>query len=131
MILCSGCFDGVHAGHVAYLQAASRLCYEGERLLVAVAPDAYIFGVKGHFPHWSQIDRELTVHALKGVDRTCVHSDAGVADIILAKRPRLFVKGADWRDQLEPDVLAACQAAGTSILFVALRDTPHTHEALV
>lgn len=130
MVLCSGVFDGLHAGHVAYLQAAARLCQDGERLMVAVAPDAYVVQHKHRQPRWSAADRVMTVRALKIVDAVRLHGDAGVEDVILASTPRLFVKAEDWKDRLTVEVLAACSARGTSILFIPERATPHTSEAI-
>ena len=130
MVLCSGCFDGLHAGHVRYLQAASRLCRDGESLVVAVAPDLYIRRYKQREPRWSCADRMETVLALGMVDRVVVHGDDGAAGVIRAERPRLFVKGSDWRDRyrLFPEILYACHAVDADIFTV---DTPgvHTSEA--
>ena len=127
MILCSGVFDGLHAGHVAYLrEAAKRL--DGDALVVAVAPDDYVRRHKGREPRWPLSDRLLTVDALGLVDRVIAHGVDGVEDVILAYRPRLFVKAEDWKDRLTDAVLGACFASGTSILFVPERATKHTRE---
>lgn len=127
MILCSGAFDGLHAGHVRYLQAARRLA-SGETLSVAVAPDAYIAKAKARYPYWPQTDRLHTVFALGCVDSVIAQASTSVAAVIRDYRPRVFVKGPDWRGKLPEDVLAACQETGTVIQFV---NTPgrHTREA--
>ncbi|KOR30401.1 hypothetical protein TI05_14060, partial [Achromatium sp. WMS3] len=44
MLLTNGCFDILHAGHVAYLQDASRL---GDRLIVAINTDKTVRDLKG------------------------------------------------------------------------------------
>ena len=135
MILCSGCFDGLHAGHVRYLQAAyDRRVeslphhYGGEGLVVALASDAYIRRVKRREPRWSYAERMETLLALVMVDEVVEHSEVGVADVILATRPRVFVKGHDWMGGLRDDVRDACEAVGAQIVFV---NTPakHTSEA--
>ena len=123
VILASGTFDGVHSGHVRYLRAA-RLLAKGEFLRVAVAPDVYIRTEKHREPYWSQSDRAETVLALGCVDCVTQHPEPSVAQLIRDLRPRLFVKGQDWRGKLPEDVLAACQAVGTEIVFV---DTPGKH----
>ena len=39
VVLCHGCFDLMHPGHIKYLQAAKSM---GDRLVVTVTPDAYV-----------------------------------------------------------------------------------------
>jgi bifunctional ADP-heptose synthase (sugar kinase/adenylyltransferase) len=136
MILCSGCFDGLHAGHVAYLQAAAQQLWpsrpselKAERLTVAVAPDAYIRQVKEREPRWSVVDRVAVLQALDLVDQVLVHGESGVEDVIRELQPRLFVKAEDWRDRLTPAVLDACREAHTSILFVPEYPAAHTSQA--
>lgn len=135
MILCSGCFDGLHAGHVAYLQAAARQLspspaseLKSERLVVAIAPDAYIRQVKQREPHWPAEDRATVVAHLRMVNSVVSHGETGVEDVIAALKPRLFVKAEDWRDRLTPAVLEACKEAHTSILFVPEVHTTHTSQ---
>lgn len=117
MILCSGAFDGLHAGHVRYLQAARRLS-TGETLTVAVAPDSYIRSAKKRAPYWPQADRLQTVYALGCVDAVIPQREDSVAQVIRDYRPRVFVKGPDWRGELPADVLQACQDVGTDVQIV-------------
>ena len=116
MILVSGCFDGVHAGHVRYLEAAAAVD-PMHKLIVAIAPDAYVLTHKKQL-RWCWTDRIAVVTALKVVDGYLVHDDESVASVITALRPRYFVKGEDWATCLPADVLAACQDTGTEIRFV-------------
>ena len=124
MILASGCFDGLHAGHVDYLSAAKSLCGHDELLGVAVAPDSYIRTYKGREPYWPQDQRARTVRALQDVDAVILHQTPSVAGVIRDIKPRLFVKGPDWDGRLPEDVTMACEAVGTSIAFL---ETPGTH----
>lgn len=124
MILCSGAFDGLHGGHVAYLEAAKSLCDEDEMLVCAVAPDRYITTAKGRIPLWSQPDRLRTVTAVGVVDAAVAQVDASVAGLIRHYKPRLFVKGVDWQECLPEDVMRACDETGTAIAYV---ETPGTH----
>ena len=127
MILASGCFDGLHAGHVRYLQRA-RAIDPTQTLKVAIAPDTYIRFVKRREPFWPQADRAATVFALGCVDDVILQAEDSVAATIRAQHPRWFVKGPDWRGLLMPDILEACQAVGCEIAFT---ETPgrHTREA--
>lgn len=117
MILCSGCFDGIHAGHAAYLLAARRLSAEyGSDVAVAVAPDAYIVDQKGRRPRWTQAQR---VSALRVTGlRILSQAEPSVAETIRRERPTLFVKGLDWAGVLPLDVQQACRDVGALVVFV-------------
>lgn len=123
MILASGAFDGLHSGHVAYLEAAKALAPD-DPLWVAVAPDTYIQREKARAARWSQQDRADTVAALRVVDCVVLQEAASVADTIRETQPRLFVKGEDWCGRIPPDVAAACVEVGAQLSFV---DTDRTH----
>lgn len=124
MVLCSGAFDGLHAGHVLYLEAAKQLCRTDELLVCAIAPDAYILNQKQRLPRWPQHDRLRTVTALGVVDAAVSQAAPSVAPLIRDYRPRLFVKGEDWKTRLPEDVMAACDEVGTAIAYV---ETPGRH----
>ena len=128
MILASGCFDGLHAGHVAYLEAARALCEHEEVLVVAIAPDHYIEKAKGRVPYWTQEARRQTVSAVCYVDAAIGQTSTSVCQTIRDFRPRIFVKGPDWQDALPEAITLACQQTGTAIAFVQTPGT-HTHEA--
>ena len=123
MILCSGAFDGLHAGHVAYLYAAAALS-PSEPLVVAVAPDAYIRQAKRRAPRWSQSERAETVAAIRGVSKTVLHDEPSIAATIRRLEPALVVKGIDWVDRVPRDVAQAIVDIGASLAFV---DCERTH----
>ena len=124
MILCSGAFDGLHAGHIRYLEAAKQLCLEGEELWCAVAPDSYIRQTKQREPHWSQTERLATVCALRLVDYGWSQRSETIAALVRFVAPRLVVKGEDWIDRVPTDVIKACDEIGCEIRFV---HTPGRH----
>lgn len=129
MILTSGCFDGLHAGHIRFFDAAAALGLNGCRwVAVAVAPDDYIRRMKGREPYWSQEERGDALAGLKRVNLVIHQTGDTPVDAIRHFRPRLFVKGEDWRGRLPTDIVDACMDVGTEIVFV---DTPgkHTSEA--
>jgi D-beta-D-heptose 7-phosphate kinase/D-beta-D-heptose 1-phosphate adenosyltransferase len=131
VILCSGCFDGLHAGHVAYLEAAAALRFGDERLMVAVACDDYIRRVKHREPSFDLSMRMRTVAGLRAVDDVGDHGPAGAAYVIRAVRPRLFVKGQDWKlNGLAPDVIDACIDVGCRVLYVNTEIGRHTSDAV-
>ena len=128
MVLCSGKFDGLHAGHVAYLEAAKSFCEPGEELWVSVAPDSYIRETCGREPYWPQADRARTVAGLRVVHRVLAQADASIDRTIRRTVPRLLVKGIDWKDKLPAEVEAACLLMQTAIVFTAT-DGRHVSQA--
>ena len=126
MILASGAFDGLHAGHIRYLHAAAAI-NPALPLVVAVAPDSYILS-KGRAVGWSQKERAIAVQGIARVPSTIQHSPDSVAALFREHRVTLFVKGMDWWGKLPADVVEACRANGAAIVFV---QTPgrHTSEA--
>lgn len=119
MILVSGCFDSLHAGHIRYLTEAAKFKRHGqEHLVVAVAPDDYLVNVKHREPLWSLADRRLVISHLDMVDTIVTHGPASVASAIDELKPRLFIKGSDWEGHLPDDVIASCKAFQVEIAFV-------------
>jgi len=129
-VLASGCFDGIHLGHLRYLDAARALCRVGEPFLVAVACDNYVIRAKGHRPRFT-LDERLEALTRCGVaDAVISHGPSGAADAIRFVRPRLFVKGRDWMRCLPADVQEACGDVGTVIELVNSGIAKHTSDAL-
>jgi cytidyltransferase-like protein len=107
-----GGFDPLHAGHVAYFRAAAAL---GAPVLCNLAPDAYV--ARKHPPLLAQPDRAAVIDAIRWVD--LVHlSQGSTEDALRALAPRLYVKGADWRDRLPPEQVAICAEQGTEVVFL-------------
>lgn len=66
LVLCGGCFDIVHVGHVRFLEAAKN---SGDILVVALEPDQKVQTLKGeNRPINSQQERAELLAALEMVD---------------------------------------------------------------
>lgn len=131
MILCSGCFDGLHAGHVAYLEAVYQLRDMHEPVIVAVASDDYIRVHKRREPTWPQAERMRVVQAVRYVSGVVGHGEMGANVPILDLEPRLFVKGPDWdRRGISTLIVDACRAVGCQLTFVKHDVSAHTSDAL-
>jgi glycerol-3-phosphate cytidylyltransferase-like family protein len=117
VILASGCFDGLSAPQVRYLQACKRLDPHAT-LVVAIETDDYVVRKKGRYPYWPQADRAHVIYALDLVDDVIVQTaDERVPDVIRRLKPRYFVKGPDWRDCIDDAHRAACEETGTQLVF--------------
>jgi D-beta-D-heptose 7-phosphate kinase/D-beta-D-heptose 1-phosphate adenosyltransferase len=97
IVMTNGCFDILHAGHVAYLAAARRL---GDRLIVAVNDDASVQRLKGRGRPVNPLDRRMTVLAALGsVDWVVPFSEDTPERLICEIQPDLLVKGGDYRPE--------------------------------
>jgi len=95
IVMTNGCFDVLHAGHVAYLEEAKSL---GDRLIVAVNDDDSVRRLKGvSRPFNSLADRMLVLAGLASVDWVVPFSEDTPARLIGALLPDVLVKGGDYR----------------------------------
>lgn len=115
-VLVDGAFDPLHAGHIAYLNAA-RALNKGP-LLCAVASDDQI-REKGRSPLLPQESRVAVMEALCDA---VFAKDRPTEDVLLHLTPVAYVKGWDWRDRLPTAQTAMCELREIPILFV---DTAH------
>ncbi len=95
VVMTNGCFDILHAGHVAYLEEAKAL---GDRLVVAVNDDASVTRLKGAGrPINPLADRMSVLAGLAAVDWVAPFSEDTPAQLIEAVLPDVLVKGGDYR----------------------------------
>lgn len=94
IIMTNGCFDVLHAGHVAYLEEAKSL---GDRLIVAVNDDDSVRRLKGESrPINALEDRLLVLAGLAAVDWVVPFSEDTPARLIERILPDVLVKGGDY-----------------------------------
>src|SRR5690606_3029057 len=129
-----GCFDILHAGHVAYLEEAKSL---GDRLIVAVNDDESVRRLKGApRPITPLSDRMAVLAGLASVDWVVSFSEDTPADLIARLLPDVLVKGGDYRaaeiagastviaNGGEVRVLGFKEGRSTSALIEAIRRQP-------
>lgn len=94
VVMTNGCFDLLHAGHVAYLEEAKKL---GDRLIVAVNDDASVQRLKGpQRPVVPIASRLELLAALTAVDWVIDFSEDTPEMLIHELMPELLVKGGDY-----------------------------------
>lgn len=94
VVATGGCFDLLHAGHVATLQAARRL---GDCLVVCLNSDASVTALKGpDRPLVPQADRCRLLAALGCVDAVVIFDEATPEAVLSWLRPDVWVKGGDY-----------------------------------
>jgi D-beta-D-heptose 7-phosphate kinase/D-beta-D-heptose 1-phosphate adenosyltransferase len=97
IVMTNGCFDILHAGHVAYLQQAREL---GDRLVVAVNSDASVKKLKGKDRPVNALPQRMAVLAALGcVDWVVAFGEDTPAKLIEQLSPDVLVKGGDYRPE--------------------------------
>ena len=119
VVMTNGCFDVLHAGHVAYLEEAKNL---GDRLIVAVNDDDSVRRLKGESrPINALEDRMLVLAGLAAVDWVVSFADDTPARLIAAVLPDVLVKGGDYK----PDEIVGAREVlqhGGEVRVLAFRD---------
>ncbi|HSG07585.1 MAG TPA: D-glycero-beta-D-manno-heptose 1-phosphate adenylyltransferase [Longimicrobiales bacterium] len=95
LVFTNGCFDLLHRGHVAYLEAARAL---GDALVVAVNSDASArrLGKGADRPLVAEADRAYVLAGLQSVDAVCLFDEDTPRELIAALLPDVLVKGGDY-----------------------------------
>ena len=99
VVFTNGCFDILHRGHVAYLNAAKAI---GDVLVVGVNSDESVARLKGpERPINTLEDRLQILASLSCIDFLAPFDGDTPVSLIEALRPDVFVKGGDYtRDTL-------------------------------
>ena len=97
IVMTNGCFDLLHAGHVAYLEQARE---RGDRLVVAVNDDDSVRRLKGPGrPVTDLAQRMAVLSGLASVDWVVPFGEDTPARLIAAVLPDVLVKGGDYRPE--------------------------------
>lgn len=94
-VLCHGCFDILHAGHLAYFKEAKR---HGEKLIVTLTSDRYVNKGPGR-PHFSQDVRAEMLRAIRIIDHVEIIDDPTAMPAIHKFKPNVYFKGQDYADK--------------------------------
>jgi D-beta-D-heptose 7-phosphate kinase/D-beta-D-heptose 1-phosphate adenosyltransferase len=110
----NGCFDILHAGHIAALtEAASHADY----LVVGVNDDASVKRLKGESrPINSVQSRILMLDALSMVDAVIVFTEDTPLELIKAIMPDILVKGGDYKFEEIVGAKEVTEAGGKVII---------------
>lgn len=95
IVMTNGCFDLLHAGHIAYLEQARLL---GDKLIVAVNSDESVKGLKGESRPIIPLEQRMAVlSGLSSVDWVVSFSEDTPERLICAVLPDVLVKGGDYQ----------------------------------
>ncbi|WP_433650149.1 PfkB family carbohydrate kinase [Micromonospora zamorensis] len=101
VVATGGCFDLLHSGHLATLQAARTL---GDCLIVCLNSDRGVAELKGpDRPLTPQADRARLLAALDCVDAVVIFDEPTPHAVLSWLRPDIWVKGGDYLSGAGPD----------------------------
>ena len=92
VVLCHGCFDLMHPGHIRHFQAAKRM---GHVLVVTVTQDAYVDKGPGR-PVFNQDLRAESIAALECVDYVAINRFPTAEETLRLLKPDIYAKGQEF-----------------------------------
>ncbi|WP_369132627.1 D-glycero-beta-D-manno-heptose 1-phosphate adenylyltransferase [Modestobacter sp. I12A-02662] len=115
VVATGGCFDLLHAGHVATLRAARGL---GDCLVVCINSDASVARLKGPSrPLVTAADRARVLEALEFVDAVVVFDEDTPAQVLDRLRPDVWAKGGDYAGADLPEAAVLRQWGGQAVVL--------------
>ena len=117
-VMVSGCYDLLHAGHIAFFKTASQY----GNLYVSLGQDENLLRLKGKKPYFSQEERVYMVGAVKYVTEAFVSSGMGMLDFeedMKRIKPDYFVVNTDGHS---PEKEELCRRKG--IEYIVLERIP-------
>jgi D-beta-D-heptose 7-phosphate kinase/D-beta-D-heptose 1-phosphate adenosyltransferase len=115
IVFTNGVFDLFHQGHLALLRRAKQL---GDVLVVAINSDGSARSLKGNArPINPEAERVAVVAGLDCVDHALLFDSATAADLIVALRPDVYVKGDDHDPATLPEA-DAVRAVGARLVIL-------------
>jgi rfaE bifunctional protein nucleotidyltransferase chain/domain len=120
VVLCHGCFDVLHLGHIRHLQEAAKL---GDWLVVSLTDDAHVQKGIGR-PHFTAEFRKEALLALNCVDEVIINHGPDAVAVIEGLRPAFYVKGIDYVGSTDEGLereRQAIEAVGGKISFTNSR----------
>lgn len=95
IVFTNGCFDILHAGHIASLTEAAQL---GDVLIVGLNSDSSIGDLKGpNRPVNDEYSRAVVLASLAVVDAVIIFPDPTPLQLVLSVKPDVLVKGGDYK----------------------------------
>jgi rfaE bifunctional protein nucleotidyltransferase chain/domain/rfaE bifunctional protein kinase chain/domain len=127
VVATGGCFDLLHAGHVATLRAARGL---GDCLVVCINSDESVRRLKGPSrPLVPAADRARVLEALEFVDAVVVFDEDTPTEVLDRLRPDVWAKGGDYAGADLPEAAVLRRWGGQAVVLPYLDG--HSTTALV
>jgi rfaE bifunctional protein nucleotidyltransferase chain/domain len=119
VVATGGCFDLLHAGHVATLEAARAL---GDCLVVCLNSDHSVRRLKGpERPLQPEADRARVLAALDCVDAVLVFDEDTPHEVLHRLRPHVWAKGGDYAGADLPEAPLLREWGGQAVVLPYLQ----------
>jgi len=98
-VITFGTFDLFHIGHLNLLRRASQL---GEKLVVGISSDQFVYQKKQRMPIFKADDRQRIIRALTWVDNTFIEESFDrKRQYILEHHADILVMGDNWKGHFD------------------------------
>jgi len=114
IVVCGGCFDVLHGGHIKLLKEARKL---GDILIVLVNDDAYVARKGPQRPILKLEERMAILRELRSVTAVIPFSAEDPCDMLRMIEPDIFVKGSEYEGQGIVEE-ATMQEIGGKVVYV-------------
>jgi len=94
IVLCHGCFDLLHIGHIRYFKQAKQM---GDVLVVTLSPDHFVDKGPGR-PKFTDKLRAEAVSSLDSVDFVAINQWETAEQTLRLLQPDVYVKGSDFKN---------------------------------
>ncbi|MBW2996617.1 adenylyltransferase/cytidyltransferase family protein [Candidatus Woesearchaeota archaeon] len=120
-VFCWGTFDGVHKGHIAYLDYAKSL---GDYLIVGTISNEASCKNKGYFPSRNIDERAKALEELAMVDQVVPLEGTLNENLkkIISFKPNIFVIGYDQKTLAEKTIMRYSSYYNLDIEFVVAEE---------
>jgi len=92
-ILIFGVFDGIHEGHLSFINDAKK---EGDHLVAIVARDSIVENLKGKLPKYNEVERINELLKIPEVDLVLLgDAELGTYNVLKEVKPDIIFLGYD------------------------------------
>lgn len=97
IVMCNGCYDPLHAGHIYQFQEAKKL---GTKLIITVTSDEFVKKQKGdHKPFMNINQRMELISEISCVDAIIANEHDTCESLIESIQPNIYIKGQDYQNK--------------------------------
>jgi FAD synthetase len=98
-ILIFGVFDGIHEGHLSFINNAKKI---GDHLIAIIARDSIVKGLKGELPKYNEVERIEAILEIPEIDRVLLGDpELSTYNILKEVRPDVVFLGYDQQALFE------------------------------